>query len=420
MTKYPYANLTDRSRTLAFQRCPRKRYYEYELHGTGFTSALLNPDLEVGQAVHIGLGDMLRQGRDKVIHDSIVIDIGQATNKAVQYFTEKSESAQFRLDSGQQYNEEIEENAALVEALTYAWGLYRLPNLLQEYKIIDVEHEEVHELAPDLGWMARPDALLKSMFDGSYSVLSIKTAKSVDSRSKSQFRIDMQGDSERPGVEQRLGIEVNRVHLEILIKGYRRESPKGSGVYHRSNPLIRAWKQEGVTPELDEYSHSYYYHDGERNRRLGKGWFGTPMWKESGFTLREWVQDLWDGKHLAPRQELCNVVQNQFEFQILDRDADELWEWDASTTFQELRVADAAYDANEALAFRDRDEFFHVLNTAFPKYRQSCDYPQACWLKKICWEQPQTVFDLNPLELEEYKPRIAHHEPEAERMKEKK
>lgn len=59
----------DRSRILQYQRCPRKRYYEYHAEGMGIVTKSKPLPLAVGGAVHEGLAILLREGQ-KFIWDT--------------------------------------------------------------------------------------------------------------------------------------------------------------------------------------------------------------------------------------------------------------------------------------------------------------------------------------------------------------
>ena len=191
--KFP--TLTDRSRTLAFHECPRRRFYGYEYLGTGVRLKAAAVPLITGTYVHEGLACLL---------------LGKPVEEAVQIALEgymlEVESRGIQLESIHQDKLYIAyEQKALIEALLRAYAIHQLPILLKDYVVLEVEREEVLPLSSNLIWQARLDALLMEKAEGNdLHIMSFKTAASFDKRTDAGNRHDMQGISEAAAVNHRI------------------------------------------------------------------------------------------------------------------------------------------------------------------------------------------------------------------------
>ena len=265
---------TDRSRTETAQRCLRLRFLEYhegpEHMGIQPTKKPL--PLVVGGSVHVGLEHLLLgEGEEAAVAAALVdfsqfksalaLDLAESTAMAtpVEGFDAQvaAQARELGLDESdpqvaelfqRQRNAAAEfdawlyaEQSALVEAMVRAYARRRLPVLLAEFEVLEVEREGEWELAewradpghcncghPDavhvhttgacahcdcsrfsdywtLQFMSRPDALLRNRADNSLYLLSFKTAATWDVRKARDAEHDMQGLSEGVEVERRLG-----------------------------------------------------------------------------------------------------------------------------------------------------------------------------------------------------------------------
>lgn len=181
---------TDRSRILAYQRCPRRRFHEYHdgPEGMGIVPRKTPLPLAVGSAVHAGLAMLLREGQrymdsDKYAYTDALHDI--VSQRSIEDLAVKTALAELathadglELDLSEQagqsnvtdqtlgdlgaslgvdVNEAVgqavmdakakfdaylwQEQSALVEGMVRAYARRRLKPLLQQYEVLEVERE---------------------------------------------------------------------------------------------------------------------------------------------------------------------------------------------------------------------------------------------------------------------------------------
>ena len=97
----------------------------------------------------------------------------------------------------------IDHYCDLLEGLVVGWCLVRLPLLMQQYRIVQVETEERLQLSPELMFLSRPDAILERRTDGALVILSLKTVSQVNQMWLENFKTDQQTISEVLPVEFR-------------------------------------------------------------------------------------------------------------------------------------------------------------------------------------------------------------------------
>jgi len=305
---------TDRSRYLESQRCLRARWLGYELGrdeskgiAGGITKAALSIPLSTGTYVHVGVTDLLL---DAMIRPVTTDVIDSAALCAVNLYRTEATARGLDIDTPSDVQETIAEQSALIEALIRAWALNRLPALLSEYEVLEVEAEKVLPLTGSLEshnsyvesrsaiqFQSRADALLRTRTDGSLVVYSLKTAATWDDRKAREVLHDVQGLSEPAGVEYELGrnrdvlvheiweqsghvagllvlrefsdvddqweklkslrqqyqhapVAVSSVLMDFLMKGERRSEDDGSGTdtkkWFQASHLVRAWRRLGA------------------------------------------------------------------------------------------------------------------------------------------------------------------------------
>lgn len=151
----------DRSRVVAYQRCPRSRWLEYHEAGTGLGPTKLSLPLAVGQSVHVGLESLLRgQGEEAAVLAAVSdferfrapgLDIGDegmgdepSTTDAGDFGDPvvDAELAKRRTEGRNEADARLfVEQVALVEAMVRAYARRRLAPLLEEYEVLEVERE---------------------------------------------------------------------------------------------------------------------------------------------------------------------------------------------------------------------------------------------------------------------------------------
>jgi len=187
----------------------------------------------------------------------------------------------------------IAEQAALLEAFGWAFLRVRLPRLLEEYELLDVEREEYTLLSGDVGLQSRCDAVLRRRSDQRLFIYNLKTSGNPDKRWKDSFEVDAQLMTETLAVERRLGERVYGVIIDGFDKGVRveldfqtlKERPKAEAekwVGQRSR-LIYGYKCEDIPgrPTLYDY---------EGTTR--KGWGKFAVWEEAFAHVEQHSQKL--------------------------------------------------------------------------------------------------------------------------------
>lgn len=398
---------TRRSAIVSAQRCPRKRYWEYLAlpvecsclfegqvncecpicHGTGIQSGIMaerrNVPLLVGSAVHAGLALLLRG-----------IDAETAANTATLGYQRELNQCGLALHEGEESSYVAAEQRALTEALVRLADLRIVPWLLSRYEVIWVERDFERELAPGVVLRGKPDALLREKTSGDLFILSWKTkgGSSLDGRALEDAQHDDQGLSEtwlvdgwlddlpedikeRSGGKSSWDAETSGVIMIWLLKGERREYPKGSGRYTQSSPLIRGWRKFNDAGQV-EYAHSHYWNDGESGHKLGKGWTKFDAWTEPG-GVKGWMDKLQEG---TVQPDAGDCLAGQFVMSApYYRQPDDVDYWVTQARYQEDRVHDA-------MTLGDNPWLY-------PQHRHSCSYPSRCSFYQICWGAPHVRLD---------------------------
>lgn len=448
----PLVVISDRSRKLEFQRCPRARYLGYHIYGTGIQRAGMSIPLATGTHVHRGIEKLLR---------GFSIDESAETAKA-EYRVE-IEKRGLNINESEEAAFVAYEQMALVEGLVRAYGIRQLPELLTRYDVLEVEQEDCEVMLESEGfkldWQAKADALLREKSSGDLYVYSLKTAAGWDKRKDRENQHDDQGLSELWTIEQRLarrwkelrsgstasGIvdkfllsrdpapEIQGIKMDFLIKGGRNESPKGSKRYVTYNHLIRGWKRLGVVPGEDSYAWRWEYPDPlnpEKRKRLSyKNWAPFSVWEEDSIGgVKGWINMLLAGevqpeagdpfRAAAPEELELNPGPVLFVTPVpYFRQPGHVSDWVEQTREQEITIATYLDLLQETQKMGDIDDYRSGLNTWFPQNRRACDWPSQCQFQSICFENP---FGQDPRQHGDFINRVPHHETELRRFDEAK
>lgn len=291
---------SDRSRLLTYQHCPRERFLEYHLLGTGVRRNRISIPLMTGIVVHTGRAHLLNQivalGPDCVRPD-LKVDVDAAVQAALDEYRAELKVRGLDVELGEDAQAVVDEQMALTEGLLRAYVKAGLPRLLEQYRVLEVEREDVWPRFTNAGnerdgdrWVdfqSRADALLQERQTGDLYIDSLKTAAQYDHRKDEENRHDVQGLSEAAVVERRLnewweklhhahvgpsveiiealeriaksGPSTQKMLLELdscprimgiqmtfLVKGIRRQAYDGAP-YQTSSPLLRGYYREGIT-----------------------------------------------------------------------------------------------------------------------------------------------------------------------------
>lgn len=435
----PLVVFTDRSRIIAYQECPRRRYLNNHLGGIGIQKTKLIIPLATGIYTHEALAHLLGGA-----------SVDSAVEVAVANYWAEVRARGIQIEPGEDGAQVAEEQCALVEAMSRAYAIRKLPELLEQFEVMETEREDVWPLSQmqdgtPVQMMSRLDALLRDKVDNSLYIQSFKTSAGYDRRQASEAEHDVQGLSEMAAVEYRLGQwwnaiqdigdmspakdimrergcsermfdylaelphppQIAGIRMEYLIKGRRGEYPEGSGSYVQYSPLIRGLIKFGPTSESCEFGWKRDYVDdmGQKRKLDYRTWKAVPMWQQPG-GIKAWIELLATG---TVQPDAGDCLSSQFVTPVpYFRQDDDLRDWYEQTVVQETKVAEAVKIVADAqkegpMTYRT------ALNTFFPQHRRSCDWPSSCQFVDVCYS---TNVKEDPVGSGLFMPRVPHHEPE--------
>lgn len=455
-----------RSAILTFKACEYKGYLTYFFSGHGVTPTQASLELTIGTVCHRGIQHLLEHCR--VHHPDGKFDdqcIDEAVEKAKEVWLEVLNICELALHSNEyeRISEILPEQECLFEGLIRAWAIRKLPGILEEYEILEVEHEEVFENFSDIvTFLGKADGLFLRKSDKKLIILSIKTASQYLEVTERDILHDMQGVSEWVCVKDRLDNywnnwittneisninkcllptwardffttyqikpEIFAVQYEFLVKGQRKQDPWGSGIYKQQSFLCHPYKQESLMTLSGgsfNLSPSDYKWVHKEKGRLPKGWDKIDIWADMG--IKNWIDFLATGK-VQPEEG------DPFESILITpplvlRQPEELEEWLVSTRFyaerlhagleriraEENRLQIAIKHNEEELIPIFRQQLQKAIWEEFPKDTRSCHnfYGKDCQFVKHCHE----LIDLTTgISAGMYKIRTPHHELEMEKF----
>lgn len=324
-------HLFSRTELITGQACPQKRYFNYKWQGQGVEGARTPDDLSLGKAVHAGLEWMLREAKDYRINDGndaeafAEVAYQSAADKAKM---EMEDDIKGGIDHGtnsifDQLMPETaqvlgEEQANLAYALVWAFGKRRLASLLERYEVVEVEPEinwlvgslpsgkyktlsgdgtrdkglQLQELDIYIVMMSRPDAILRSREDGKLWTVSWKTSKRFTPDYLARLECDIQSITEGLAVQAKYGEKPGGTFYSYFLKGDR-IADEETGAKRYSSPLIRPYSNwTGVGEPTYKGAYKWYDQAGAE-KRLGKGWSRTDIWKS--MDMPSWLEILDSG-----------------------------------------------------------------------------------------------------------------------------
>ena len=447
---------TSRTAALTAQTCLRKRYLSNHYGGHGLSPEAIDMNLETGTAVHRGIQHLFEHCRlehpDGMFEEQC---INQAIDFAIKLFRDDISKHSIALKEGETnfITFVIAEHECLIEGLIRCFALKRLPSLLEEYEIIEVENDIVyHEFSESILWQNKADAeFLTKDYSKGVIICSLKTASEYAENTIRNLLTDMQGNSEWMAVQAKLDRDfanytsgkigltdrrwdnyfewcitneqkpkVYAVQYEHLITGSWKDYDK-SGLRKRQNFLVHPYKYEEQTTlnvfsqVVTQFTATPDHYKWKANPgRQPKGWSKINIWEDMG--IKNWVEMLASGlvqtENGNPLDEL--IITSDLIFR--DRnDGAQLYEWLESTRYQEeeiFRKLDILEQfAADARKRNDWRLFEKTLMHLFPKETQRCwDYfGHDCQFTKVCHEG----FNLGDLIAGNvYVNRTPHHVPE--------
>lgn len=466
---------TSRTAALTAQTCLRKRYLSNHYAGHGLSPEAIDMNLETGTAVHRGIQHLLEHCRlehpDGMFEEQCV---NAAVQFALQLFRKDISEHNISLKEGEVIHTDfvIAEHECLIEGLIRCFALKRLPSLLEEYEVIEVENDIIYyEFSDQIIWQSKADAeFLTKDYSKGVVICSLKTASEYAENTIRNLMTDMQGNSEWMAVQAKLdrdfewfckkldnpfGIgssdkvignifdeehehilrwrnyfswcrennqkpKVYAVQYEHLITGSWKDY-SNSGLRKRQNFLVHPTKYEEM-PTYSVFSQVTNQQVVTPNHykwklppgKQPKGWTKINIWEDMG--IKNWIDLLASGQvqpeNGNPLDEL--IITSDLIFR--DRnDGAQLKEWLISTRYQEEEIARnldiMEQYAADAIKRGDWSLYELTLMKLFRKETQRCwdYYGKDCQFTKVCHEG-YNIGDLIAANV--YVNRTPHHEPE--------
>jgi hypothetical protein len=435
-TPAPFPIITDRSRIEDFQTCPRYRWWTYEFGNlgaldsdeTGVVSNQISMYLLTGIGVHAGAELINREAAGKPGEWRASTDLIQRAVRAAHdaYWNElKYRGLQVGPKAGESPAavEWIkQEQAALVEAQVWLYGIFLVPSLIEQYEILAVESDLLAQLEPaqfNVWLIGKPDCILRNRETGDVHALSLKTAGEISWYTDYNFTRDLQGVTESYIVDKNGYEQVAGSQMLYLVKGRRYEDKAaGDGRKITYNPLISAFKLRGPTQSEDQWRWKNEFDKTDKEGRvyqgrLGKEWVRTPVWDpHDGFPggVGAWIQYLMSGNAEPggdPFEGLWYMPQAQ-----LFRDPELGRRRIRQIAIQERQVAQWSLAINRALEKGEDIESPKIqaaLDYAFRQQTQSCErMGGTCDCDALCFGsggEGQLAGKIG----EFYQPRTSHH-----------
>lgn len=372
-----------RTELLTKQTCPQKWHLSYRYGGRGVESARTPSDLSLGKAVHAGLEQLLR-GHSwgacaQLAKASMQEEIQEGLDHGSDYIFDQTPPEVSQLLG--------EEQANLAYALVWTFGKRRLASLLERYEVVEVEPEinwlvgwagkENQILAALIGdesmadhtgakaivMMSRPDAILRSREDGKLWTVSWKTAKRFTSDYLDRLQIDVQSITEGLAVQAKYGEEPGGTFYSYFLKSDKVNDDE-IGAKRYSSHLIRPYSSWTGVGE-PQYRGAYkWFDEAGAEKRLGKGWSRTDIWKS--MDMSAWLEML-DSGQVQPEA---------------NRD------WLGEVVAEPLPMPFKPEEAREWLKVTAREEAL-AIDPALPAEKRtgSClNYNRRCSMWAVCWE----------------------------------
>lgn len=369
----------DRSRIVTYQDCPRRRWWNYHFEGKGIERRQTALPLVTGIAVHQALEGLLKGGDpEAVIKEAVGSYRLAVAARGLQHGIKPEEW--FR-----------KEQCWMLECVMRAWHRHRLPKILDEYEILDIEKEFVNPtLHPLIDHNIRLDATMRNKETGGIEILEFKTASFASGDWQAQWERNVQILANTQGLEVIYGERCEGVKIEGLVIGQRKVDDGKNSLFQgkkiRYTPYCYAWRSE------DQFGNTVY----DREYRAGKAWKKVAIYDEPDMTPEKWVADFTD-------KELDQLFVPVPSIRPVPR---EMQRWKRQTVAQELKI----WEGVQAFEGTVNPEL--VLDTYFPQHIGSCKkYGSACPFEDACFDEG---IGEDPIGSGLYQERNPHHEESEE------
>ena len=343
--------------------CPRKRWLGNHVLGTGIQLKQLSTALAGGSMVHAMLADVLKAV------DTTGTDNGPSINDIVhcQQQPFRNEVAKRGLE-GDAVAYETDRQCALAEGLVRGWCVTRLPSIVAEYTVLEVERERLIPIN-GIKMATKVDAVLRRRSDQALVALEFKTTAIKDGIPLKKYldgwRYDSQTIVHTHCVETVHGEPCLAVQMEFLRKRHKGKdasNPTGQVIY---SPLIRGYRKAVVDGLGGDATYAYSYES-----KRGAGWEAFDVWQDMG--VEKWLANM-----------PIDLLQQQFITRSIYRNHDEVQRWISQTAIREQEIA-------TFVALHGGDATDSQLAATFPGlYNSACYdnmYHKSCEFLPLCYE----------------------------------
>lgn len=424
---------------------------DYKVHPGGLSPARKSVYLVLGGCVHTGMNYLMSilmtlEADRKPLHVNDTVSYGpgglwhtavmKAVDQALAEFDQAMAAGGISVPDAKtppQVDWKLREARALIEGLVMVAGFRLVPNLIERFRVVEVEREKRFKLtqlwAPmcEVWFESRADNLWEERETGDLYVNSWKTSADYGRMESEQFRRDVQGLSEAIAIEQDRShnptvvrkefggepivgtpFETNKwvnlslpriqgIQMAFLLKGRKYAADRlglGEGLKIHYSPLTRGWKREvhGILPgdDLSEWCWSYEVPKVSKAGdaymgKLGKDWVPVAVFDEYPGGTRQWVLDLMAGKWQPEAGDPFGAITVVPE--PWSRSDREMEDWLEQTRAIVEDILPKGELVRAAFAKGDWQEARSLLNRYFPQDRKSCSnfYGGRCFADEICF-----------------------------------
>jgi hypothetical protein len=279
--------VTSRSNITDWKECPRLGFLSEDFDGQGYQLRSQRVPLLSGTHEHNALAKVLGHysglklipGVDPI--ETVIEEI------RAEYSAEILEAG-IRDLTDDEVIWTMQEQLTMLEGMTRGWVWYRLPRILDEYDVVEIERDHMWELGPGVVLPIKRDALLRRKADGMHGVLDFKGAPYVDDNWQRTHEHSDQTILYIEATEEFLGERTFGMIYEGLVRGqWRKDTAAASPFFGR---------RIQQTP----YCYGYQTLDGEQPLRqakytAAKGWQKFRVADEiaGGYlTMMDWLDHL--------------------------------------------------------------------------------------------------------------------------------
>jgi hypothetical protein len=286
--------VTSRSNISDEKSCPRLGFLSEDFDGHGYQLKAQRVPLLSGTHEHDALAKIL--GHYSGLHPLEGSDPVETVIELVrENYTKEILEAGVRDLNDDEVVFTMQEQLTMLEGMTRGWVALRLPRILDEYDVVEIEKDHMWELGPGVIIPIKRDVLLRRKLDGMHGILDYKGAADVDDNWQRTHENSDQTVLYIEATEEMLGERTFGMIYEGLVRGrWRTDTAKGSPFYQKKI-------------QQSAYCYGYQNLDGEvplrqsaYTNRKGFGKFRVADEIAAGhLTMPEWL-DILDEERVLP------------------------------------------------------------------------------------------------------------------------